>query len=78
MVWTFELYRILTAQWIAQAQREAEGSHSVAPASGRLEEREAAPARPFPWIARAPLRKSILSLVHAGQRGLGRCFHGDR
>jgi hypothetical protein len=45
-MWTFELYRILTAQRIAQALLEAEQSRLAAEVADRSDPREAAPVHP--------------------------------
>jgi hypothetical protein len=45
-MWTFELYRILTAQRIAQALLEAEQSRLAAKVADRSDPREAVPVHP--------------------------------
>lgn len=70
MIWTFEIYRILTAQSIAQALLEAERSRLIARASTRHAHREAVPAHRPPRFANAVARE-WRRLVHAVRRRVG-------
>lgn len=59
MMWAFELYRILTAQRIAEALREAEDSHVAAQTRARRHPRRAAQVRPLSRIAKVLLRRPV-------------------
>jgi len=59
MMWAFELYRILTAQLIAEALREAEDSRAAAQTRARRQPGCAAQARPLSRIAKVLPRRLI-------------------
>lgn len=67
-MWTFELYRILTAQRIAEALRERERSPSAAPARVQAHPGREATAHPLWSMAKVFLRRSILP-VHSRRHG---------
>jgi hypothetical protein len=59
MMWAFELYRILTAQLIAEASFEAEGSRVAAQTRARRHPGCAAQARPLSRVAKVLPRRPM-------------------